>query len=134
MAASRTTRWPARRSAGRSAVDNKRLTWETIAPLLDRASPLRTSHLRDPVGPQIHFASESFMDELAAATNTDPIEFRMKYTKDKRDIALIKGAAEKFGWDTRPSPRKGQTGDKVTGRGLAYSQRNGTRVAIIAEV
>ena len=27
------------------------LAWETIAPLLDRASPLRTSHLRDPVGP-----------------------------------------------------------------------------------
>ena len=37
---------------------NKRLAWETIPPLLDRGSPLRTSHLRDPVGPQIHFASE----------------------------------------------------------------------------
>jgi nicotinate dehydrogenase subunit B len=32
---------------------NKRLAWETIPPLLDRASPLRTAHLRDPVGPQI---------------------------------------------------------------------------------
>src|SRR5215469_5119833 len=41
---------------------NKRLAWETIAPLLDRASPLRTAHLRDPVGPQIQFASESFID------------------------------------------------------------------------
>src|SRR5215831_18698005 len=40
---------------------NKRLAWETIAPLLDRASPLRTAHLRDPVGPQIQFASESFI-------------------------------------------------------------------------
>src|SRR5208282_4681872 len=49
------------------AFDNKRTAWETIAPLLDRASPLRTAHLRDPVGPQIHFASESFMDEVAAA-------------------------------------------------------------------
>ena len=48
---------------------NKRLAWETIPPLLDRASPLRSAHLRDPVGPQIHFASESFMDELAAALN-----------------------------------------------------------------
>ena len=46
---------------------NKRLAWETIAPLLDRASPLRTAHLRDPVGPQIQFASESFIDEIAAA-------------------------------------------------------------------
>ena len=48
------------------AFENKRLAWETISPLLDRTSPLRTSHLRDPVGPQIHFASESFMDEVAA--------------------------------------------------------------------
>jgi nicotinate dehydrogenase subunit B len=31
----------------------KQLAWETIAPSLDRASPLRTAHLRDPVGPQI---------------------------------------------------------------------------------
>ncbi|HMJ43940.1 MAG TPA: molybdopterin cofactor-binding domain-containing protein, partial [Pseudolabrys sp.] len=58
------------------AFDNKRASWETIPPLLERASPLRTSHLRDPVGPQIHFASESFMDELAAAAGADPIEFR----------------------------------------------------------
>src|SRR3954464_8283512 len=41
---------------------NKKTSWETIPPLLERSSPLRTSHLRDPVGPQIHFASESFMD------------------------------------------------------------------------
>jgi len=33
---------------------NKRLAWETVPPLLDRASPLRTSHLRDSVEPQIH--------------------------------------------------------------------------------
>jgi hypothetical protein len=48
------------------ASPNKRLAWETIPPLLDRASPLRTAHLRDPVGPQIQFSSESFMDESAA--------------------------------------------------------------------
>ncbi len=51
---------------------NKKTGWETIPPLLDRSSPLRTSHLRDPVGPQIHFASESFMDEVAAATQPGP--------------------------------------------------------------
>jgi nicotinate dehydrogenase subunit B len=61
---------------------NKRTAWEVIPPLLDRASPLRTSHLRDPVGPQIHFASESFMDEVAAALSIDPIEFRLRYVKD----------------------------------------------------
>ena len=113
---------------------NKRTAWETIAPLLDRASPLRTSHMRDPVGPQIHFASESFIDEVAAALNADPVEFRLRYVRDPRDIAVIKAAAEKASWQSRPSPRKDQIGDKVSGRGIAYAQRGATRVAVIAEV
>jgi CO/xanthine dehydrogenase Mo-binding subunit len=113
---------------------NKRLAWETIPPLLDRGSPLRSAHLRDPVGPQVHFASESFMDEVAAALHLDPIEFRLRHVKDARDTAVIKAAAEKAGWQSRPSPRRDQTGNKVSGRGIAYSQRNGTRCAIVAEV
>jgi nicotinate dehydrogenase subunit B len=113
---------------------NKRTAWETIAPLLDRASPLRTAHMRDPVGPQIHFASESFIDEVAAALNADPVEFRLRYVRDPRDIAVIKAAAEKASWQSRPSPRKDQIGDKVSGRGIAYAQRGATRVAVIAEV
>ncbi len=116
------------------AFDNKRLAWETIPPLLDRSSPLRSAHLRDPVGPQIHFASESFIDEVAAAVNADPIEFRLRHIKEPRDIAVIKAAAEKAKWETRRSPRRDQSGSKVSGRGIAYSQRNGTRVAIVAEV
>ena len=116
------------------AFENKRAGWETIPPLLDRSSPLRTSHLRDPVGPQIHFASESFIDEMAAALNADPIEFRLRHIKEPRDVALLKAVAEKSGWQSRPSPRRDQTTNKVSGRGLAYSQRNGTRVAIVAEV
>jgi len=116
------------------AFDNKRLAWETIPPLLDRSSPLRSAHLRDPVGPQIHFASESFIDEVATAVNADPIEFRLRHVKESRDVAVIKAAAEKAKWDTRPSPRRDQTGNKVSGRGIAYAQRNGTRVAVIAEV
>jgi nicotinate dehydrogenase subunit B len=116
------------------AFDNKRLAWETIPPLLDRSSPLRTAHLRDPVGPQIHFASESFIDEVAAAVNADPIEFRLRHIKEPRDIAVIKAAAEAAKWETRASPRRDQSGNKVSGRGIAYAQRNGTRVAIVAEV
>jgi nicotinate dehydrogenase subunit B len=113
---------------------NKRTLWETIPPLLDRASPLRTSHLRDPVGPQLHFASESFIDELAHAVGADPVQFRLKYLKNERHAAVIKAAAEKSGWVPRPSPRKDQTGDTVSGRGIAYAPRNGTIVAIVAEV
>jgi CO/xanthine dehydrogenase Mo-binding subunit len=113
---------------------NKQTYWETIAPPLDRASPLRSSHLRDPVGPQIHFASESFMDEVAHALNVDPVEFRLRHLKAPRDIAVIKAAAEKAGWQSRPSPRKDQSGNTVTGRGIGYVRRGPTLVAIVAEV
>src|SRR5215470_8982095 len=113
---------------------NKRTYWETVAPLLDRSSPLRTSHLRDPIGPQVHFASESFMDEVAAALRVDPVAFRLQYVTDARDIAVIKAAAEKAGWQPRVSPRQDQSGTKVSGRGFAYVQRHPTRVAMVAEV
>ena len=43
--------------------------WET---------PLRTGNLRDPNGPQSAFASESFIDEAAAAAKADALEFRLK--------------------------------------------------------
>jgi CO/xanthine dehydrogenase Mo-binding subunit len=113
---------------------NKRSYWETVAPLLDRGSPLRTSHMRDPIGPQVHFASESFMDELAAALNLDPVEFRLQYVTDPRDIAVIKAATEKAGWQSAASTRRNQSGNTVSGRGFAYVQRHGTRLAIVADV
>ena len=113
---------------------NRRTAWATIAPLLDRGSPLRTSHLRDPIGPQVHFASESFIDELAAGLNIDPVAFRLQYVTDQRDIAVIKAAAEKAGWQPAVSPRRGQSGATVSGRGFAYAERHGTRLAIVADV
>jgi nicotinate dehydrogenase subunit B len=114
---------------------NKRLAWETIAPLQERGSPLRSSHLRDPVGPQIHFASESFMDEIASALGEDALAFRLKYVKDKRDADALKAAADKAGWQSRPSPDKSQADKAVAkGRGIAYAQRGGTVVAVVAEV
>jgi nicotinate dehydrogenase subunit B len=117
------------------AFPNRLLAWETVAPLLDRASPLRTSHLRDPVGPQLNFASESFIDELAAATDSDPVEFRLRYLRQPREIAAVKAATERAGWESRPSGRRDQgSADVATGRGIAYAQRGHTIVAVVAEV
>src|SRR5262249_11920507 len=107
---------------------------EIIPPLLERSSPLRTSHLRDPGGPQTHFAVESFMDELALATNSDPIEFRLRYLTNMRDIAVIKVVAEKAKWEPRVGARKQQNGDVMLGQGMAYSSRGGTSVAMIVDV
>ncbi|HLQ02670.1 MAG TPA: molybdopterin cofactor-binding domain-containing protein [Burkholderiales bacterium] len=113
--------------------DNKLLAWEVIPPLLDASSPLRSSHLRDPVGPQIHFGSEQFIDELAVAAGEDPVAFRLKYVS-ARDAAVIKAAAEKAGWQPRSTSRPAPSGDVLSGRGIAYAQRNGTIVAVVAEI
>jgi CO/xanthine dehydrogenase Mo-binding subunit len=51
--------------AGSYEFANKRLVGDHPAPARSQLAAAR--HLRDPVGPQIHFASESFMDEVAAA-------------------------------------------------------------------
>jgi nicotinate dehydrogenase subunit B len=99
------------------------------------ASPLRTTHLRDPEGPQTSFAVESFMDELAAATGADPIEFRLRHLDNERAKAVLTAAAEKAGWDKRPSPKPAKgSGEVVTGRGVGLSTRGGTFVGTIAEV
>jgi nicotinate dehydrogenase subunit B len=107
-----------------------------IPAFYDSASPLRTTHLRDPEGPATSFASESFMDEIAAAAGADPLEFRLKHLDEPRAKAVLTAAAQKAGWDTRPSPKKALTGsgDIATGRGIGLSTRNGTYVGTVAEV
>jgi len=103
--------------------DNKLLAWETIPPLVDGCSPLRTSHLRDPVGPDIHFGSEQFIDELAHATGEDPVAFRLRYLSNQRHAAVVKAVAEKSGWASLGK-----------GKGIAFADRNGTAVAAVAQV
>ncbi len=115
-------------------VANKRLAWESVAPLLATGSPLRSSHLRDPVGPQLIFAYESFIDEVAHQSGQDPIEFRLRHLTDKRAIKVIEAAASAFGWQKRVAASAVSSGPVMTGRGIAYAQRNHTVVAIIAEV
>lgn len=106
-----------------------------VAAFHDNASPLNTTHLRDPEGPSTSFAVECFMDELAAAAGVDPIEFRLKYLSDARARAVLTAAAEKARWESRPSPKRNTgTADTVTGRGIALAIRNGTYVGTIAEV
>ncbi len=119
-------------------VANKRYGWDTIAPLLPSNSPLRTTHMRDPLGPQLTFASESFIDECAFAAGADPVEYRIRHldkTKNARDIGVIKAAAEKAGWKTGPhGTRRGQNGDVMTGQGVAYAQRSAGFAAAVADV
>jgi CO/xanthine dehydrogenase Mo-binding subunit len=84
-------------------------------------SPLRASSFRSLGGAENTFANESFMDELAAAAQVDAIEFRLRYLTDPRARQVLQAAAEKSGWDARPSPRAKQAGSGE-GRGVAFAQ------------
>ena len=126
------------------AIPNRRMTTHVVSLPTVWETPLRTGNLRDPNGPQSTFASESFIDELAAAAKVDSVEFRMKLLtaskdddsgfKRARSFACLKAAADAFKWDTRPSPKRVGSGDTLTGRGIAYTYRSQTVVAQIAEV
>jgi nicotinate dehydrogenase subunit B len=115
--------------------DHGRLGWEIIPPLMDRASPLRSTHLRDPYGPPILFGSESFIDDMAAATSTDPVDFRLRYLSNPRDRDAVRIAAEKYGWEKRPSPANDQKDkDVAIGRGIAFRRHFTTFIGLVAEV
>ena len=115
----------------------KLLAWEVVPPLLDRYSPLRTSHMRDPLGPEVHFGSEQFIDEIAHKVGADPVEFRLQYISAPRDAAVVKAASERAGWTRRTVPthakRAGQS-KLLHGQGIAYAQRSDTVVAVVADI
>ena len=124
-------------------IPNVRLATHVVSLPLVWETPLRTGNLRDPNGPQVTFAFEGFIDELAAAARKDPAQFRLELleagTEDNvfrkaRSLAVVRAALDKYGWDSRPSPQPRSVGPILTGRGIAYTYRSNTIVALIAEV
>jgi nicotinate dehydrogenase subunit B len=71
--------------------------------------PLRVSSTRGLGAYANIFAIESFIDELAHTTGTDPVEYRLRFLKDERARDAIVKAAEKFAWSQwRKTPGRGR--------------------------
>jgi nicotinate dehydrogenase subunit B len=127
-------------------IANRRMSTRVVGLPLVWETPLRTGNLRDPNGPQVTFAFESFIDELAVAAGADPVRFRLDLLAQAREdnvfrkarsIAVLEAAAKAYGWDARQSPRQrpaAARGNVLTGRGVAYTYRSSTIAAVIAEV
>ena len=77
---------------------NNRLVTHFVEPML------RAVYLRGPGRIQNNFANESFLDELAAAANIDPIDFRLRHLQDRRSIEVLKASAKEAAWETRRHP------------------------------
>jgi len=91
--------------------------------------PIRVSALRALGAYANVFSIESFMDELALAGRTDPVEFRLRHLEDPRAREVVTLAASRFGW-TSYAPEKGR------GRGFAFARYKnlGAYLAVALEV
>lgn len=88
----------------------------------DAAPIVRSSWIRGVAALPNVFAHESFMDELAARHNEDPVAFRLRHMEDERPIALVKAVAAKAGWQARPSPQPDAADRSKVLRGRGFSQ------------
>lgn len=120
-----------------SAIGYKFPNIKTVCHRLE-TTPLRPSWIRAPGRMQNTYANECFIDELAAAANTDPLEFRAKYTDpaDKRGLEVLDRLTKLATWEKRSSPQKNIAGNIVKGRGASYVKYELVRtyVGAVAEV
>jgi nicotinate dehydrogenase subunit B len=93
-------------------------------------SPLRTSSLRGLGAHANVFAIESFMDELAASAQQDPIEFRLRHVEDLRARDVIERVAAMARRDVSPPT------SLARGRGIGFARYKNQQcyAAVMAEV
>jgi CO/xanthine dehydrogenase Mo-binding subunit len=95
-----------------------------LGPTSQRSGAIRikTGSMRTVNGFDNTFASESFMDELAALAGIDAVQFRLNHLTDPRAIAVLRAAADAAGWDYRPGPNPNRgKGPLLTGRGVVLA-------------
>jgi nicotinate dehydrogenase subunit B len=116
------------------AFENQKCSASLVPWIQTDETPLRTGYLRAPGDMARCFASESFIDEIAADLRVDPVQFRMRYLgANKRGTDALIAVAKQARWQERPSPAPG-AGSKPTGRGVAISNRANTICGAVAEV
>jgi isoquinoline 1-oxidoreductase subunit beta len=101
----------------------------TSAPV---ALPVPAGNWRSVGHSHLAFFTESFIDELAARANRDPLAFRLQLLRQHpRHAAVLQIAADKAGWGG--PPRVAADGAR-TARGIALHDSFGSIVAEVAEV
>lgn len=104
--------------------ENRRVTHHFLPQMEVRVSALRALGAYGNV-----FALESFVDELAATAEVDPVTFRLGHLTDDRARDVIRTAADEAGWD-------GWESEENRGIGIAFAQYKNLAAytAVVVEV
>jgi nicotinate dehydrogenase subunit B len=99
--------------------------------------------LRAPSGPQTAFASEQFVDMLAEAAKLDPYNFRLQNMRTDgfgprgewpRFAGVLRAAVQASGYQPHVPASQLQSGNVVSGWGLAVGTHNASYAATVAHV
>jgi isoquinoline 1-oxidoreductase len=116
-------------NSGGSAVDTPYRAGKARSRFINSNSPLREGSYRVLAATANNFARECFMDELAAAAGTDPLDFRLAHLENLRLRAVLEEAAKRFDWRGRVQEKRANTG-----LGLACGTEKGSYVAACVEI
>lgn len=117
--------------SGGSAIGTPYQVANTMTEAMSGEAPLRSGSYRALASTANTFARESFMDELAFAADTDPLQFRLARLNNERLRAVLVKAAEHFGWSQ--AWKKASTPQSI-GVGLACGTEKGSYVATCAQI
>ena len=115
-------------NAGTAGIESPYNIPNTASQYFPSQSPLREGSYRGIAATTNNHVREAFMDELAAAANLEPLEFRLRNLEDSRMEAVLRTAAERFGLTARRGRSPG------AGVGIAGGFEKGSYVATCVEV
>jgi CO/xanthine dehydrogenase Mo-binding subunit len=142
------TSWPATPGSGGilpgdTAIYSK-ASYTANRRVLQKTQPLyggsfKCNYLRAPSAPQMFFASEQIVDELAHAMSIDPIAFRRQNidattTLGARWLSVLDASTIAAGWKPKVAASNLKSDTVVTGRGFGFGTFANSQVGIVADV
>jgi isoquinoline 1-oxidoreductase len=116
-------------NSGRNAIDPPYRVGKEKTEYVSSEPPLRHGSYRTLAATANTFARECFLDEMAGAAGTDPLDFRLAHLENERLRAVLTAAAKRFNWRERVRVR-----NPNMGVGLACGTEKGSYVAACVEV
>jgi nicotinate dehydrogenase subunit B len=125
--------------SGSTGIINPSTNYQLISkPISSAQGMFHSGTMRAPVAPQTVFADAQLIDMLAVASGMDSLAFRLQNmltdSTNQRWSAVLQAAATAAGWTPWVAGSKLQSGNVVTGRGIANGHHGGSYAAVVADI